>query len=410
MAEIEAAKLAQGKSQNEQVKTFAQQMIDDHSKALAEVQQLATAKGLTMPAEVDKKHKAMADKLGAKSGDAFDKAYMAQCGVAEHKKMHSMLASAEKKARDPDVKALLAQIAPTVDQHLKAAQQMGSSQGRGERREAAGRPPRPASRLELMGCNGKVALQWPFHACHPGRHLPVFRTGTVRLPGRPARHAAATGHSRPEQFRAVFRAAVPAVPLRLDHAAGAACSTCACSAVYLLCALLHGRPDARRSPARGGLDWNNAAFGALVAAFPNTGFMGVPLLVALMGPASSGPVIVTHGGRPGDHLVAVHRAVAPRQRRRAGQRARLARRAARHARANPMPWAIALGALASGAGLVLPEPLMQTIAPAGRRRLAGGAVYDRRGAGALAAAGGASRRRCATWCRSRWPSCCCIRC
>ena len=39
--------------------------------------------------------------------------------------------------------------------------------------------------------------------------------------------------------------------------------------------------------------WNDAAFGALVAAFPNTGFMGVPLLVALLGPAAAGPAIVT---------------------------------------------------------------------------------------------------------------------
>ena len=129
MAEIEAAKMAQGKSQDEKVKTFAQQMIDDHTKALADVQALATAKGLTMPAEVNKTHKAAADKLGAKSGAAFDKAYMAQSGVADHKKMHSMLASAEKKAKDPEVKALAAKMMPTVDQHLKAAQQMGSSKG-----------------------------------------------------------------------------------------------------------------------------------------------------------------------------------------------------------------------------------------------------------------------------------------
>ena len=33
------------------------------------------------------------------------------------------------------------------------------------------------------------------------------------------------------------------------------------------------------------------AFGALVAAFPNTGFMGVPLLVALLGKGAAGPVI-----------------------------------------------------------------------------------------------------------------------
>ncbi|MFM8737942.1 MAG: AEC family transporter, partial [Betaproteobacteria bacterium] len=37
----------------------------------------------------------------------------------------------------------------------------------------------------------------------------------------------------------------------------------------------------------------DAAFAALVAAFPNSGFIGVPLLVALLGPAAAGPVICT---------------------------------------------------------------------------------------------------------------------
>ena len=39
--------------------------------------------------------------------------------------------------------------------------------------------------------------------------------------------------------------------------------------------------------------WNDASLGALVAAFPNTGFMGVPLLVALLGAQAVGPAIVT---------------------------------------------------------------------------------------------------------------------
>lgn len=124
MAEIEMAKLADGKSQNDQVKTFARQMIDDHTKALTEIQQLATTKGVTLPTEIDKKHKAMADKLGAMSGDSFDKAYMKQAGVDDHKKMHGMLASAHKRAKDPDLKALVARIQPTVEQHMKAAQQL----------------------------------------------------------------------------------------------------------------------------------------------------------------------------------------------------------------------------------------------------------------------------------------------
>lgn len=41
------------------------------------------------------------------------------------------------------------------------------------------------------------------------------------------------------------------------------------------------------------IGWNDGAFGALVAAFPNTGFMGVPLLVALLGAQAAGPMIIT---------------------------------------------------------------------------------------------------------------------
>ncbi|GAB3461856.1 hypothetical protein GCM10027321_22870 [Massilia terrae] len=121
--EIEAAKLAQSKSQNDQVKTFAQQMIDDHSKALNDVQQVAQQKGVTLPTEPDAKHKAMSAKLEAMSGTAFDKAYMSQAGVSDHKAVHGKLMSDSKKARDSDVKGLADKMLPVVEQHLKSAEQ-----------------------------------------------------------------------------------------------------------------------------------------------------------------------------------------------------------------------------------------------------------------------------------------------
>lgn len=129
MSEIEASRLAQTKGQSEQVKNFAQQMIDDHTKALTEVQQLAQTKGVTLPTQLDRQHKAKADKLGALSGDAFDKAYLAQTGVADHKKTHGMLRQAQNRAKDPDIKALAARLMPTVDQHLNSAQQMHDNKG-----------------------------------------------------------------------------------------------------------------------------------------------------------------------------------------------------------------------------------------------------------------------------------------
>jgi predicted outer membrane protein len=127
MAEVETGKLALSKSQNPEVKTFAQQMIDDHGKALTEVQSLAQQKGVTLPTELDAKHKAISAKLEKLSGEAFDREYMKTVGVADHKQTHAKLAKGAKSAKDPDVKALAAKLMPTVEQHLKAAQQMSSA-------------------------------------------------------------------------------------------------------------------------------------------------------------------------------------------------------------------------------------------------------------------------------------------
>jgi putative membrane protein len=124
MAEIEAGKLALSKSQNDEVKKFAQQMIDDHGTALTEVQALAQARNVTLPTELDKKHKAMAAKLEKMSEPGFDRAYMAQAGVSDHKQVLSMLKKYHGSAKDPEVKALAGKMLPVVEQHLKSAQQM----------------------------------------------------------------------------------------------------------------------------------------------------------------------------------------------------------------------------------------------------------------------------------------------
>ena len=131
MAEIEASRMAQQKSQNEQVKNFAQQMIDDHTKALGDAQQLAQAKGITLPTGLDRAHRARAKRLEGLSGEAFDRAYMAQAGVADHKKTHSMLRQGQARAKDPDLKALVARTLPVVSQHLNSATQLHSHTARG---------------------------------------------------------------------------------------------------------------------------------------------------------------------------------------------------------------------------------------------------------------------------------------
>lgn len=124
MAEVNAGKMAVEKSQNADVKAFAQKMIDDHTKALSDVTALAQSKGVTLPTDVDASHKAMAAKLEKLSGPAFDKAYMAGAGVADHNKVHAKLKGFESKAKDADVKALAGKMLPVVEEHLKTAKEM----------------------------------------------------------------------------------------------------------------------------------------------------------------------------------------------------------------------------------------------------------------------------------------------
>ncbi len=131
--------------------------------------------------------------------------------------------------------------------------------------------------------------------------------------------------------------------------------------VYLLCALVMvGFAVVMTMDGR--IRWNDASLGALVAAFPNSGFMGVPLLVALLGPASAGPVIVTIVV---DMVITSSLCVALSRLDEGEGHGREAmvdagKKALKGVAANPMPWAILLGALASFYQFRLPGPVEKT--------------------------------------------------
>jgi malonate transporter and related proteins len=108
------------------------------------------------------------------------------------------------------------------------------------------------------------------------------------------------------------------------------------------------------------IGWNDASFGALVAAFPNTGFMGVPLLVALLGAQAAGPAILTIMI---DLVITSSLCIALSRLDGADEHGveKATRNALRAVALNPMPWAIVLGGVASALQLVPLKPVAQTI-------------------------------------------------
>ena len=128
---------------------------------------------------------------------------------------------------------------------------------------------------------------------------------------------------------------------------------------YLLCALLMvGFTVAVSLNAR--IRWDDASFGALVAAFPNTGFMGVPLLVALLGAQAAGPAIVTIVV---DMVITTSLCIALSRLDGADEHgaSRAAKNALKGVLTNPMPWAISMGALSSALDLELIGPVAKTV-------------------------------------------------
>ncbi len=121
MTEVQASQLAEQKGQSPAVKQFAQRMITDHTKANEQLTQIASSKGVTPPGELDSTHKREVDKLSKESGADFDKAYMKQM-VSDHKTTVSLFEKEAKSGKDSELKQFAGTTLPTLQEHLKMAE------------------------------------------------------------------------------------------------------------------------------------------------------------------------------------------------------------------------------------------------------------------------------------------------
>ncbi len=132
--DINEAKLALKKTKNDQVKQFAQQMIDDHTKLQKSVDDLAKKLNVKAePSDISKSlHTADAaemKKLRGLRGKAFDKEYIDH-EVAYHQQV---IDAASKvlipNAQNAELKSALEGAAPLLQGHLDHAKQIQSSMG-----------------------------------------------------------------------------------------------------------------------------------------------------------------------------------------------------------------------------------------------------------------------------------------
>jgi putative membrane protein len=125
LAEIQMGKLAQQKGQSQDVKSYGQMLVTDHSQANDQAKKVADQIDVTAPNGPSAKQKQMCDRMSKLSGKAFDRSFAKEM-VADHKKDISEYRKESQKKNDPAAD-YAKQSLPVLQKHLEAAEKLQRS-------------------------------------------------------------------------------------------------------------------------------------------------------------------------------------------------------------------------------------------------------------------------------------------
>jgi putative membrane protein len=126
--EIDLAQIALKKSNDQDVKDFAQKMVDDHTKLLDDMKPFDMEAGLTVPEHDDASTDAEKAKLELLTGNTFDKSYMKEMVEGHHKVLEAFI-SEEKSTGYPAFKTAVGQGEEVVRGHLEMANKIAKKLG-----------------------------------------------------------------------------------------------------------------------------------------------------------------------------------------------------------------------------------------------------------------------------------------
>jgi putative membrane protein len=118
MTEVKLGELASTSGVRDDVRSFGQMMVKDHTAINDDLKTLAAQKGVALPQGLDAEHQDMVDKMAALTGSEFDDAYingMIQAHQMDDKAFHAESAATQ----DVDIKYFLGISIPVVETHLQ---------------------------------------------------------------------------------------------------------------------------------------------------------------------------------------------------------------------------------------------------------------------------------------------------
>ncbi len=125
LAEIDMARIAIQKSDNTDVKDYANMIKSDHSTALADLADLMKDKNVSQPSGLVPETQQDITRMNGLTGPEFDREFVNMM-VSDHQKAVEMFRDHEAIAQNSDVKKYVEDVLPRLEMHLDKAQQLQS--------------------------------------------------------------------------------------------------------------------------------------------------------------------------------------------------------------------------------------------------------------------------------------------
>lgn len=142
LVEMQFGKLATQKAASEDVKTFAQKMVDDHSEFSKGLEPVADSMGVKLPTHLNKEDQAEYDKLNGLSGEGFDNEYLTVMVKHHHKDLRAFRLEAAN-AQDPALKNIIVKGEHMIHEHMVMADQLAKNKGLQVPHHYGNKPPAP---------------------------------------------------------------------------------------------------------------------------------------------------------------------------------------------------------------------------------------------------------------------------
>lgn len=129
MTQVDLGKLAEQKSQNPEVKKFAQMMVQDHAKLTEQLKQMGMSEGINLPTSSSRRDADARRSLATSSGPGFDRAY-AQRALTDLERQIAEFKRGASTATKPAVKDFAERSLPMLESQLQQAKQLMGQTGR----------------------------------------------------------------------------------------------------------------------------------------------------------------------------------------------------------------------------------------------------------------------------------------